>query len=104
MRTKEEIEEVMNDSISIGQCFGGVVVTEEDRECFEYTRKLIREILENTGSVTVAAKRLFEEVLLMDFNEKQWYAMVMIVALNFDFGKIVGGQKTMQYLEEMKGI
>lgn len=104
MKTKEEIEEVMDDEITVGDCFLGAIPTDEDKEIFLRIRGDVRSILENERSITVAAKRLFEEVLSMDFDEKQWYAMVMVLIVSVDLGKRVGADRTLQFLSEMRGL
>lgn len=104
MRTKEEIEEVMNDRMSIGECFSGVVETEEDKEFFHIVNSKVREIIENEKSITVSSKRLLEEVLSVDFTIEQWYAMAIIAINWFEFGKLVGSDKTLRFLTEIRGL
>lgn len=102
MRTKAEIEEVMEDSISVAECFAGRIVSEEDDALMHTTHSKIKAILMETSSIAVGAKKLFDEVFEVDFTEYQWYCLVIILTLQFDLGKRVGVKKTMEFIEEMR--
>lgn len=102
MKTKEEIEEVMDDNITIGQCFYGEIPTEEDMALSLATRRNIKVILTSEESIAVSSKRIFEEVLSMDFNEKQWYALTMVLIKSIEYGKQIGDRRTLQFLSDME--
>lgn len=104
MRTKEEIEEVMNDSISVGECFHDEVETEEDKEFFHRTNSKVKQIIENERSITAASMRLLGEVLSVDFTPEQWYAMTIIAIDWFEVGKRAGADRTLEFLSEMRGL
>ncbi len=95
---------MMNDSITVGECFFGANETEEDKGFFHITNSKVRQIIENESSITVCSKRLLEEVLSVDFSPEQWYAMTLISINWFEFGKLVGSEKTLRFLTEIRGI
>lgn len=102
MRTKAEIEEIMNDHITLADCFSGEVVSEKDSEYMRDIHLGAKRILTENQSVTVQAKLLFDEVLKMDFTEHQWFCLVLTLSMQFDIGKAVGARDTLAFLREMQ--
>lgn len=102
MRIKAEIEKLMRDSVTIADCFSGKILSEDDGELMHAANHKIVKLLAEETSTTETAKRLFDEVLEMDFNEYQWFCLMIILSAQFDMGKTIGAGKTMDFIREMR--
>jgi len=93
MKTKEEIAASMHDHISVGQCFFGEELSDADRDVYLHMNAEVNDIIRDESSVTAAAKKFFDEVLGMEFNELQWLGFVLIIATYIDLAEQRGAKK-----------
>ncbi|MCK4329458.1 hypothetical protein KAX02_06410 [candidate division WOR-3 bacterium] len=93
MKTKEEIVEKGDKRITVGDCFFGEEPSEEDMQTYNNVLSDIKDILVSESSITLRTKRLLEEVLAVEFNEVQWLALVLIIAVHMDAAEERGAKK-----------
>ena len=93
MKTKEEIAANMNDSITVGHCFFGEDESDADRQLYLNMIADIRDTISDEPSITAATKRLFEELLGMEFNEMQWLGLVLAIATYIELAEKRGAKK-----------
>ena len=99
MKTKEEINVNGNEEITIGNCFFGDEPSDEDMRSYHDVCSDIRDVINSEPSITMRTKRLFEEVLNMEFNELQWLALVMVISIHMDAAERRGAKKIVDVLE-----
>jgi len=93
MKTKEEIDASEDDEITLKDCFFGEPVSEEDMRMYHDALSDIIDISNSEPSVTVRAKRLFNEVLEMEFDARQWFVLTLILVVYDDVGEKRGAKK-----------
>ncbi|MCK4328896.1 hypothetical protein KAX02_03530 [candidate division WOR-3 bacterium] len=99
MKTKEEIAANGNDEITIGDCFFGKPASEEDMRSYHDICSDIRDVINNEPSITMRTKRIFEEILVMQFNELQWLKLVVAISMHMDAAECRGAKKIVDVLE-----
>ena len=103
MKTKEEIMANGNDEITIGDCFFGDKPSEEDMRTYHDVCSDIRDTINSEPSITMRTKRIFEEVLGMEFNELQWLELVLIISIHMDAAEQRGANKLADVMDLLSG-
>jgi len=103
MKTKEEIEASMYDRIPLGQSFFGEDESDEDKQVYLNMMADIRGIINEEESITSITKRLFEEVLEMEFNETQWFALTLIISVFTELSERRGARKLADVMALLEG-
>ena len=99
MKTKEEIEAMGNDKITIGDCFFGDEPSETDMQLYHSACSDIRDVINSEPSITMRTKRIFEEVLGMEFGELQWLKLVLVISMHMDAAERRGANKVVDVIE-----
>jgi len=103
MKTKEEIEASMNDHITVGHCFFGEEQSDADKQLYLNMVADIRDTISDEPSITAATKRVFEELLGMEFNEMQWFGLVLTITTYIVLAEQRGAKKLANVMDLLLG-